>query len=246
MHLIYDVCHNIPRLESYEGSGQQRDVLVYRKGATRAFPAGHREISADYRRVIGQPVFGAMRETFVSLCHGAGRLMSRTAGRTGRDTRQETRKLEDAGLLLRSETRDGILEELPKADKNVDQVEALHSAGLARKVARLRPMAAVIKGKAAAQHDDGCLGKLVKRVRAGPPSRSIWRRAVGIRVTAAAARRPPPERRRVATGTGSGCHWYSAAPKTTRSTAPEKKRSCFRRPDRRTSSSRSDRCPGPC
>jgi tRNA-splicing ligase RtcB len=134
---------------------------VHRKGATRAFPAGHREIPADYRRV-GQPVFvpgsmgtaswvlvgaeGAMRETFGSVCHGAGRLMSRTEARKGRDARQEAKKLEDAGILVRSETRDGILEELPEAYKDVDEViEVVHCAGLARKVARLRPMG-VIKG----------------------------------------------------------------------------------------------------
>ncbi|MGA2592816.1 MAG: RtcB family protein [Bryobacteraceae bacterium] len=161
LDLIYDVCHNIAKRERYEVEGQKRDLLVHRKGATRAFPAGHREVPADYRHV-GQPVFvpgsmgtaswvlagaeGAMRETFGSVCHGAGRLMSRTAVRKGKDARQETKKLEDAGILVRSETRDGILEELPEAYKNVDEViEVVHNAGLARKVARLRPMG-VIKG----------------------------------------------------------------------------------------------------
>lgn len=161
LDLIYDVCHNIAKRERYEVEGRKRDLLVHRKGATRAFPAGHREIPADYRQV-GQPVFvpgsmgtaswvlvgaeGAMRETFGSVCHGARRLMSRTAVRKGRDARQETKKLEEAGILVRSETRDGILEELPEAYKNVDEViEVVHGAGLARKVARLRPMG-VIKG----------------------------------------------------------------------------------------------------
>ena len=89
---------------------------------------------------------GAMRETFGSVRHGAGRLMSRTAVRKGKDARQEARMLEDAGILVRSETRDGILEELPEAYNNVDEViEVVHHAGLARKVARLRPMG-VIKG----------------------------------------------------------------------------------------------------
>ena len=161
LDLIYDVCHNIAKRERYEVEGRKRDLLVHRKGATRAFPAGHREVPADYRHV-GQPVFvpgsmgtaswvlvgagGAMRETFGSVCHGAGRLMSRTAVRKGRDARHETKKLEEAGILVRSETRDGILEELPEAYKNVDEViEVVHNAGLARKVARLRPMG-VIKG----------------------------------------------------------------------------------------------------
>jgi tRNA-splicing ligase RtcB len=161
LDLIYDVCHNIAKREHYEVDGRKRDLLVHRKGATRAFPAGSRDIPEQYRHV-GQPVFvpgsmgtaswvlagaeGAIRETFGSVCHGAGRLMSRTAIRKGRDARTETRKLEEAGILVRSETRDGILEELPEAYKDVDEViEVVHKAGLARKVARLRPMG-VIKG----------------------------------------------------------------------------------------------------
>ncbi|HWQ53607.1 MAG TPA: RtcB family protein [Bryobacteraceae bacterium] len=161
LDLIYDVCHNIAKRERYEVDGRKREVLVHRKGATRAFAPGHREMPPEYRE-IGQPVFipgsmgtaswvlagaeGAMRETFGSVCHGAGRLLSRTAVRKGRDARTETRKLEEAGILVRSETRDGILEELPDAYKDVDAViEVVHQAGLARKVARLRPMG-VIKG----------------------------------------------------------------------------------------------------
>ncbi len=161
LDLIYDICHNIAKQERYEVEGRKRDVLVHRKGATRAFPPGHRELPAEYRDT-GQPVFipgsmgtaswvlkgaqGAMRETFGSVCHGAGRLMSRTTARKGRDARTETRKLEEAGILVKSETKDGILEELPEAYKNVDEViEVVHAAGLANKVARLRPMG-VIKG----------------------------------------------------------------------------------------------------
>jgi tRNA-splicing ligase RtcB len=161
LDLIYDVCHNIAKRERYRVDGRDVEVLVHRKGATRGFPPGHREIPAAYRGV-GQPVFipgsmgtaswvlagseGAMRETFGSVCHGAGRLLSRTAVRKGRDARTEQRKLEEAGILVRSESRDGILEELPEAYKNVDEViEVVHRAGLARKVARLRPMG-VIKG----------------------------------------------------------------------------------------------------
>jgi tRNA-splicing ligase RtcB (3'-phosphate/5'-hydroxy nucleic acid ligase) len=80
------------------------------------------------------------------VCHGAGRLMSRTAVRKGKDARVEQKKLEDRGILVRSETRDGIVEELPEAYKDVDEViEVVHNAGLAKKVARLRPMG-VIKG----------------------------------------------------------------------------------------------------
>src|ERR1044071_38331 len=82
---------------------------------------------------------GAMRETFGSVCHGAGRLMSRTAVRKGKDARAEQKKLDDRGILVRSESRDEILEELPEAYKDVDEViQVVHNAGLARKVARLR------------------------------------------------------------------------------------------------------------
>jgi tRNA-splicing ligase RtcB (3'-phosphate/5'-hydroxy nucleic acid ligase) len=161
LSLIYDVCHNIAKRERYEIDGRQREVLVHRKGATRSFPPNHSEIPADYRP-IGQPVFipgsmgtaswvlvgqeRSMRETFGSVCHGAGRLLSRTAVRKGKNAREEQRKLEEHGILVRSESRDGILEELPEAYKNVDEViEVVHRAGLAKKVARLRPMG-VIKG----------------------------------------------------------------------------------------------------
>ena len=158
---IYDVCHNIAKRETYQIDGRKREVLVHRKGATRAFPPGHREIPQDYRSV-GQPVFipgsmgtaswvlvGQQRasdESFGSVCHGAGRLLSRTAAKKGKNATDEQRKLEEKGILVRSESRDGILEELPEAYKNVDEViEVVHNAGLAKKVARLRPMG-VIKG----------------------------------------------------------------------------------------------------
>lgn len=161
LELIYDVCHNIAKHERYVVDGKKRDVLVHRKGATRAYPPGHREIPLAYREV-GQPVLipgsmgtaswvlvgaeGAMRETFGSVCHGAGRLLSRTAAKKGRNAQEVKKKLEEMGILVRSETRDGILEEIPEAYKDVDEViEVVHSAGLARKVARLRPMG-VIKG----------------------------------------------------------------------------------------------------
>ena len=161
LDLIYDVCHNIAKQESYVVDGRKRDVLVHRKGATRAFPPGHPEIPAVYSE-IGQPVFvpgsmgtaswilvgqqGALDESFGSVCHGAGRVLSRTAVRKGKNVQDERRKLEQNGILVRSESRDGILEELPEAYKDVDEViEAVHNAGLAKKVARLRPMG-VIKG----------------------------------------------------------------------------------------------------
>ena len=161
MDLLYDVCHNIAKHEKHVVGGVKRDVLVHRKGATRAFPPGHRDLPASYKH-IGQPVIipgsmgtaswllagaeGSMRETFGSVCHGAGRLMSRSAAKKGRNAREEQARLEQAGILVRSESRDGILEELPDAYKDVDEViEVVHRAGLAKKVARLRPLG-VIKG----------------------------------------------------------------------------------------------------
>jgi tRNA-splicing ligase RtcB len=159
--VIYDVCHNIAKQETHLVDGVARRVLVHRKGATRAFPPGHPEIPHAYRG-CGQPVFipgsmgtaswvlvgqpGAMAQTFGTTCHGAGRVLSRTAARRGRDIHTVLRALEATGILVRSETRDGVLEEIPEAYKDVDEViEVVHGAGLARKVARLAPMG-VIKG----------------------------------------------------------------------------------------------------
>jgi tRNA-splicing ligase RtcB len=171
LRVVYDVSHNIAKRERHvvapgprdreDEAAPEREVLVHRKGATRSFPAGSSVLPAAYRDA-GQPVFipgsmgtasyvlvgteRAMAETFGTVCHGAGRAMSRTAAKKGRDVRAETKKLEEQGIILRSETRDGILEEVPEAYKDVDAVvNVVHNAGLARKVARLRPMG-VIKG----------------------------------------------------------------------------------------------------
>jgi len=161
LDLVYDVCHNIAKREKHEVDGTLRDVLVHRKGATRAFAAGRRDLPQSYRH-IGQPVIvpgsmgtsswllvgreGAMRETFGSVCHGAGRLLSRAAAKKGRNARDEQRKLSEAGVTVRSESRDGILEEIPEAYKDVEEViDVVHRSGLASKVARLRPIG-VIKG----------------------------------------------------------------------------------------------------
>jgi tRNA-splicing ligase RtcB len=159
--VIYDVCHNIAKEETHLVEGVERRVLVHRKGATRAFPPGHPELPAAYRHT-GQPVFipgsmgtaswvlvgqqGAMDQTFGTTCHGAGRVLSRTAAKRGRDVRAVMQSLEQAGVFVKSESRDGILEEVPDAYKDVDEViEVVHGAGIARKVARLKPMG-VIKG----------------------------------------------------------------------------------------------------
>ena len=144
LDLLYDVCHNIAKRERHTLG----DVLVHRKGATRAFPGQPVIIPGSMGTaswvLVGAP--GSMKETFGSICHGAGRLLSRAAARKGRDAKEEQKKLENAGIVVRSESRDGILEEIPEAYKDVDEViEVVHRAGLAKKVARLRPLG-VIKG----------------------------------------------------------------------------------------------------
>ena len=161
LRVVYDVAHNMAKRERHRVDGEDREVVVHRKGATRSFPAGSPELPPAYKDA-GQPVLipgsmgtaswvlvgtdRAMEETFGTVCHGAGRAMSRTAAKRGRDVRTETKKLEDLGIILRSETRDGILEEIPEAYQDVDAVvDVVHNAGLARKVARLCPMG-VIKG----------------------------------------------------------------------------------------------------
>ena len=161
MNLVYDVAHNIAKMEPYDVDGQQKELCVHRKGATRAFPPGHHEVPEKYRG-IGQPVLipgdmgraswvlvgreGAMNETFGSCCHGAGRRMSRGAAiraSRGRSIRQE---LSERGVYARARGRTGLEEEQPDAYKDVGQVcDVVHKAGIAAKVARLRPIG-VIKG----------------------------------------------------------------------------------------------------
>ncbi|MCP3981267.1 MAG: RtcB family protein [bacterium] len=161
LELVYDVAHNIAKLEEHEIDGRLRKVCVHRKGATRAFPAGHREIPAAYRGV-GQPVMipgdmgraswvlvgqpGSMRQTFGTTCHGAGREMSRTAALRASRGRRIDRELAEAGVIARAQSRRGLAEEQPAAYKDVNRVvDVVHRAGLSKKVARLRPIG-VIKG----------------------------------------------------------------------------------------------------
>ncbi|HEV2248492.1 MAG TPA: RtcB family protein [Terriglobia bacterium] len=161
LRVVYDVCHNIAKLERHQVNERDRRVLVHRKGATRAFPAGRPEIPDAYKD-IGQPVLipgsmgtasyvlvGAKRsleETFGTTCHGAGRVMSRTAAKKSSYAVNARERLEEQGVIVRSETRDGISEEIPEAYKDVDAViNVVHNAGLSRRVARLKPIG-VIKG----------------------------------------------------------------------------------------------------
>lgn len=154
---VYDVAHNVAKLEQH-GSGT---VCVHRKGATRAFPPGHPEIPAEYAE-SGQPVFipgsmgtasyvlagrpGAMERSFGTTCHGAGRRMSRTAVRKAIDGGQLRRRLEASGIVVRALSARGLAEEAPEAYKDVDRVvEIVERAGLAARVARLKPVG-VVKG----------------------------------------------------------------------------------------------------
>ncbi len=159
--LVYDLAHNIAKLERHEVDGRQRLLCVHRKGATRAFAAGHPDIPERYRSV-GQPVFipgsmgtnsyvlvgtdGAMRETWGSVCHGAGRAMSRTKARKRARAEQVIADLKSRGVELHAGSKRGIAEEAPQAYKDVDAVvKTVVGAGLAKRVARLRPLG-VVKG----------------------------------------------------------------------------------------------------
>ncbi len=148
MPLIYDVAHNIAKLETHIVGDRKKRVLVHRKGATRAFPGQPVFIpgsmgTASYF-LLGQE--GSMRETFGSACHGAGRVLSRSAAKKGATAKEIQKELESRGIMVQSLTREGLTEEKPEAYKDIEAVvDVVHNAGLAARVARLRPIG-VIKG----------------------------------------------------------------------------------------------------
>ena len=161
MRLVYDVAHNIAKLEEHQYEGKRRMVYVHRKGATRAFPKDHPDVPAKYRSV-GQPVIipgnmgvgsyvlvgseGVMKESFGSTCHGAGRVMSREAAMRKYTVNGIRHDLESQGIYIKASTKDGILEEAPGAYKDVDEViSVVTCAGLTRAVAKLTPIG-VMKG----------------------------------------------------------------------------------------------------
>jgi tRNA-splicing ligase RtcB len=161
MTLLYDVAHNMAKIERHVVDGTAKDVCVHRKGATRAFPAGHAEIPARYRE-WGQPVIipgdmgraswvlvggpRSLERSFGTTCHGAGRCLSRTAATRAARGRNIQHELERGGVVARCRSREGLAEEQPAAYKDVDiVVDVVHRAGLSLKVARLRPLG-VIKG----------------------------------------------------------------------------------------------------
>jgi tRNA-splicing ligase RtcB len=159
--VVYDVCHNIAKMETHQVEGRERTLCVHRKGATRAFPPGHPQTPAAYREV-GQPVLipgdmgrcsfvlvgtqQAAEETFGSTCHGAGRRLSRTAAKKLARGRSIVREMEERGVVVRAEGYATLAEEMPEAYKNVSEVvDVVHRAGISRRVAKLVPIG-VIKG----------------------------------------------------------------------------------------------------
>ncbi len=161
MKLVYDVAHNIAKIEKHKVDGKERKVVVHRKGATRAFPANRDEIPSKYRD-LGQPVLvpgsmgtaswillgqpNSMDLSFGSTAHGAGRTMSRTKARRNYNENDVKKSLNDKGIFIKALTRDGIVEETPQAYKDVDAVvNVSHNLGIATKVAKLVPIG-VIKG----------------------------------------------------------------------------------------------------
>jgi len=161
MDLLYDVCHNIAKKERHIVNGQETLLCIHRKGATRALPPGHNLLPEIYRH-SGQPVLipgdmgtysyvlvgahGAMEKSFGSSCHGAGRVLSRTQAAKKAKGRAINRELEDQGIFVQSRSIKILKEEIPEAYKDVSQVvKVVDQAGLAKKVARLRPLG-VVKG----------------------------------------------------------------------------------------------------
>lgn len=161
LSIVYDVAHNMAKLEEHVIDGKRQQVYVHRKGATRAFPPGHVETPRIYAQV-GQPVFipgdmgtasfvlvgteGAMEESFGSTCHGAGRQMSRREATRRYDASQIRRDLARKGIYIHSASRKGIVEEAPGAYKDVQSVvRVTEGAGISKIVARLEPLG-VMKG----------------------------------------------------------------------------------------------------
>ena len=161
MRQVYDVCHNIAKIEEYTIEGKKQTLCVHRKGATRAFPAGHPDIPDVYRG-IGQPVLipgdmgrcsyvalgteGAMKESFGSTCHGAGRVQSRAAARRSLRGADVARALAARGITVKAGSIASLAEEASEAYKDVTEVvDITHKAGISRKVAKAKPMG-VVKG----------------------------------------------------------------------------------------------------
>jgi tRNA-splicing ligase RtcB (3'-phosphate/5'-hydroxy nucleic acid ligase) len=161
LSVVYDISHNMAKVEEHGVDGSRRKLLVHRKGATRAFPAGRDEVPGAYR-AFGQPVLipgdmgtasyvlaglpTSMERSFGSSCHGAGRRLSRHAAVRAFRYEDVTRALSSRGIVVRSASREGVTEEAPGAYKDVEEVvRVAEGAGLTRRVARLVPLG-VVKG----------------------------------------------------------------------------------------------------
>jgi tRNA-splicing ligase RtcB (3'-phosphate/5'-hydroxy nucleic acid ligase) len=159
MRLIYDVCHNIAKIEDFMVDGKKTTLCVHRKGATRAFPAHHPSLSEKYRP-LGQPVLipgdmgtgsyvllgteKAMEETFGSTCHGAGRVMSRTEALKVSRGKSIAKEMAARGVIVIATGKGTLAEEMPEAYKDIDAVvDVVHGAGISRKVARLRAVGCI-------------------------------------------------------------------------------------------------------
>jgi tRNA-splicing ligase RtcB len=161
LEMVYDVAHNIAKMETYEVNGKKLNLCVHRKGATRAFPAAHPDIPSRYGK-IGQPVLipgdmgrcsyvavgteRAIKESFGSVCHGAGRVKSRSAAKRSLRDEDVARNLASRGIQVMAASKGGLAEEASEAYKDVTEVVAVcHKAGLCRKVVKATPIG-VIKG----------------------------------------------------------------------------------------------------
>lgn len=161
LELVYDVCHNMAKIEKHQVGEEDIELCIHRKGATRAFPPGHPDIPEKYRS-IGQPVLvpgdmgrysfvlagtsSGYKETFGSACHGAGRVLSRHQARKAARGRSISQELESRGIIVRGASKGTLVEEMPEAYKDVKNVvDVLDRAGISRKVVRLAPIV-VIKG----------------------------------------------------------------------------------------------------
>ena len=156
LEIIYDVCHNIAKVERYRVNGEERELVIHRKGATRSFPPGHPELAERYR-AIGQPVIiggsmetgsylligtaKAMEDSFGSTAHGSGRTMSRTAAKKKVHGRDLLQRMERQGIYVRTASFAGLAEEAGMAYKDISAVvDAVHTLGISKKVVRLQPI----------------------------------------------------------------------------------------------------------
>jgi tRNA-splicing ligase RtcB len=159
MRLLYDVCHNIAKIETFTVDERQVKLCVHRKGATRAFPPGHPSLPGRYQKV-GQPVLipgdmgtgsyvlvgteKAFKDTFGSTCHGAGRVMSRNQATRTSSGRSIAKEMAVKGIIVMATGKGTLREEIPEAYKNLDQVvQVVHEAGISKKVARLRSLGCI-------------------------------------------------------------------------------------------------------